>query len=168
MAAAVAVPAMMEGVEEGQQQQHYEQQQQHHQQQHHQQQQQQQQQSTSESSTDQVDAPPFLASFDHVEVPKPAAPAKDEEDVTCATIADAIATVAAVTGDCAAEEEEHGRVVDIGNSSNDRPEPPPVIPSSEEVTISMMLDESDRDLIAARLTRCHLVFSIALAVSGWY
>ena len=87
-AAAVAVPAMMEGVEEGQQQHQH----------------QQQQQSTSESSTDQVDAPPFLASFDHVEVPKPAAPAKDEEDVKCATIADAIATVAAGTDDCAAEE----------------------------------------------------------------
>ena len=87
---AARVRAMMEGVEEGQQQHQH----------------QQQQQSTSESSTDQVDAPPFLASFDHVEVPKPAAPAKDEEDVTCATIADAIATVAAGTDDCAAEEEE--------------------------------------------------------------
>ena len=81
--------------------------------------------------------------------------------MTCATTAEAIATVAAAGTDvCAAEEEEHGSAVDIGNSSNDRPphppplaldEPPPVIPSSEEVTISMMLDESDRDLIAARL-----------------
>ena len=146
-AAAAALPAMTEGVvEEGRQRR---------------QQQRHQQRSTSESGTDQVDAP-SSASFDRAEVPKPAAaPARDEEDVTtCATMADAFATVAAGTDDRAAEEEEeHGRVVDVGNGSNDRPpppaplvEPPPVIPSSEEATIStMMLDDSDRDLIAARL-----------------
>jgi hypothetical protein len=139
-AAAATVPATMEE-EQRQQQQH-----------HH--------QSTSECSADQVDAP-SLASFDHrAEAPA----AKDEEDVTsCATMAaDAIATVDAAGTDDRAAEEGHGRAVDIGNSGNDRPpqtpplvvEPPPVVPSSEEeatIISTMSLDESDRDLIAARL-----------------
>ena len=39
-----------------------------------------------------------------------------------------------------------------GGNPRSGSEPPPVIPSLEEVTISiMMLDESDRDLIATRL-----------------
>lgn len=83
-----------------------------------------------------------LAAFFDAEVPKPAAAAaageEEEEDVTSATIADAI-TVAA--NDDFAAKEEHGSPPPLVES--------PPVPSSEEVTISM--DDSDRNLIAARL-----------------